>query len=86
MSHLSKDLIEHFFALSASRKENRQLVRHILSGCPACVELLRSSIKPAVDPEEYERLLDSFCRPRKHLDPGLSAKVLSFERRMSVTA
>src|SRR5687768_15214614 len=66
MSHLSKDLIERFFALSTSREENRQLVRHILSGCPACVELLRSLIRPAVDPKEYERLLDSFCQPRKH--------------------
>lgn len=85
MRHLSKELIDRFFALSASREENRQLVRHILSGCPACTALLRSWLQPAIDPEEYERLLDRFCDPTKPLNLGPSAKILPFER-ISVTA
>jgi tetratricopeptide (TPR) repeat protein len=37
--HIPEELLERFLRLEASRQESKQVVRHLLSGCPQCLEL-----------------------------------------------
>jgi tetratricopeptide (TPR) repeat protein len=37
--HIPEELLERFLRLEASRQESMQVVRHLLSGCPQCLEL-----------------------------------------------
>lgn len=37
--HIPKDLLVRFFLVETSRKESRQVVRHLLSPCPRCSDL-----------------------------------------------
>ncbi|HEY2294836.1 MAG TPA: hypothetical protein VGM86_29385 [Thermoanaerobaculia bacterium] len=37
--HIPEELLERFLRLKASRQESQQIVRHLLSGCPQCLEL-----------------------------------------------
>ncbi len=37
--HIPEELLERFLRLEASRQESQQVVRHLLSGCPQCLEL-----------------------------------------------
>ena len=34
--------------------ENREIVRHLLHGCPACQRLCREAFRPEIDPSAYE--------------------------------
>lgn len=37
--HIPEELLERFLRLEASRQESKQIVRHLLSGCPECLGL-----------------------------------------------
>src|SRR5436305_728335 len=37
--HIPEELLERFLRLEALRQESKQVVRHLLSGCPQCLEL-----------------------------------------------
>src|SRR3954447_10688797 len=37
--HIPEELLERFLRLEASQQESMQVVRHLLSGCPQCLEL-----------------------------------------------
>jgi len=36
--------------------ENREIVRHLLHGCPACQRLFREAFRPEIDPSAYEHI------------------------------
>lgn len=67
---LDQGLIERFVSLDATSAENRLVVRHLLSGCPACAALISAACQPAVSLDAYEDLLKNGLRP--------SARVLPF--------
>ena len=53
--HIPEELLERFLRLEASRQESKQVVRHLLSGCPRCLELahrsaLESGLFPSLEP------------------------------------
>jgi tetratricopeptide (TPR) repeat protein len=45
--HISEELLERFLRLEASRQESQQIVRHLLSGCPQCLELAHRTASEA---------------------------------------
>lgn len=42
--HISEDLLGRFFQASASQEESRQVVRHLVTGCPRCTELAHRTL------------------------------------------
>jgi tetratricopeptide (TPR) repeat protein len=38
--HISEDLLGRFFRTSVSQEESREVVRHLVTGCPRCTELV----------------------------------------------
>jgi hypothetical protein len=42
--------------LGAKPWENREIVRHLLHGCPACQKLCREAFRPEIDPSAYETI------------------------------
>jgi len=36
--------------------ENREIVRHLLHGCPACQRICREAFRPEIDPSAYESI------------------------------
>jgi len=39
--HLTPDLLRSFLRGEASKAENREVVRHLLAGCPECLAVAR---------------------------------------------
>jgi hypothetical protein len=37
--HIPEELLERFLRLETSKQESRQVVRHLLGGCPRCLEM-----------------------------------------------
>lgn len=66
---LDQDLIERFVRLDATSVENRLVVRHLLSGCPACAALISAACRPAVPLDAYDDLLRNCLRPRARVLP-----------------
>lgn len=66
MEHPTGEQLERFAQIRASRAENRQIVIHLLRGCPACAAKIRNAIHPDVPEEAYDRILD---RCQKALSP-----------------
>jgi hypothetical protein len=57
--HPSPEVIVRFAAGEAvTREESRQVVRHLLHGCPACGRLLIQAFQPEVDASSYDQILD----------------------------
>ena len=54
--HLDEDLIERFVACEATRRENRNVVRHLLGDCTACKAKIWRRWRPEPD-AEYESAL-----------------------------
>lgn len=40
------------------RWEAREIVRHLLRGCPECRKRMQEAIRPRFDPADYEKALD----------------------------
>ncbi len=57
MRCLDRDAAERFVAGTASRRERREIVRHLLAGCGACAAVLRSAFRPPVEEGDYEAVL-----------------------------
>lgn len=64
--HISEELFGRFFRANVSREESRQVVRHLVTGCPRCTDLahrtthelgLGSSGKPIWE-DAYEEVFD----------------------------
>jgi len=55
--------MNRFVAGTASRSECREIVRHLLAGCPPCATRLRSVFQPPVETGAYDdalaRLIDA---------------------------
>ncbi len=67
MEHPADDVLLRFVLGATSRQENRQVVRHLLSRCPACAVTLRSlwqepPIGPPPDPGAYDEAFDRLGR------------------------
>lgn len=45
--HVPEGLLERFLRLEASRQKSKQIVRHLLSGCPQCLELAHRIVSEA---------------------------------------
>lgn len=61
MDHPSEETLKRFAAGTASREEGRNVVAHLLKGCPFCVTHLNSLIEPAsVSGASYDAALDRF--------------------------
>ncbi len=56
-SCLGTDAMSRFVDGSASRRERREIVRHLLAGCGGCAALLRKEFRPPVQEREYDEAL-----------------------------
>ena len=56
-SCLERDVMDRFVAGSASRRECREVVRHLLGGCGACAAVLREAFHPPVQERDYDEAL-----------------------------
>jgi hypothetical protein len=55
---ISEASLRNFLAGTASREETRDLVVHLLKGCPSCSEKLRTIAREEIPGEAYENILD----------------------------
>lgn len=60
MNHPSIEVLSRFVWRTASREENRLVVRHLLTLCPVCAAAVRTMRPEPVDPAEYDAALDRF--------------------------
>ena len=75
MGHLEPETIRRFANATASRDENRAVVRHLLKRCPQCArELSTVLLPPVVHPSEYDRALERW-------QPLLGDTLLLFQRK-----
>lgn len=51
MAHPADDVLQRCATLQGTRAEYRQVVRHLLAGCPECAARIRAASRP---PEEVE--------------------------------
>jgi hypothetical protein len=51
------DVMDRFVGGSASRRERREVVRHLLAGCGRCAALLREAFRPAVQERDDDEAL-----------------------------
>lgn len=59
MDHpIALESLEKFLRGGASREENRRIVAHLLTGCPACAERVARRQEPG--PNAYDAALDRF--------------------------
>lgn len=73
MEHLiSEASLRSFLAGTASREETRDLVAHLLKGCPSCSEKLRTIAREEIPEGAYENILD---RLEKNLAATLETPV-----------
>jgi hypothetical protein len=57
MTHIPEATLRRFAEGTASREENRRVVRHLLARCPACAASIRSCLRPPVSEESYDELI-----------------------------
>lgn len=61
MDHPSEETLKRFAAGTASREDSRTVVAHLLKGCAACAQRLKSLMEPAsVAGVSYDAALDRF--------------------------
>jgi len=63
MEHFSEDLLSRFFEGMTDRKENRQVVRHLLTQCSLCSATLNRIIRTSSSGAAFEPALDR-CEER----------------------
>lgn len=69
-SHPGQDCLERFFRRELSRAERRTVVRHLLTGCPTCLQVTRRLWSLGEPPKPRIRLVPAVAQPR-HDEPGL---------------
>lgn len=57
MTHIQEATLKRFTEGTASREENRRVVRHLLARCPACAATIRSALRPPVSEASYDELI-----------------------------
>lgn len=62
MTHIPEAILRRFAEDTASREENRRVVRHLLTRCPACAASIRSFLRPSVTEESYDELITRALR------------------------
>lgn len=72
MEHPTEDVLLRFTLCAASRQENRQVVRHLLSRCPSCAETVRKLREepppdPPISPDAYNPALDRLIAREREL-------------------
>lgn len=72
MEHPPQDVLLRFALCTASREENRKVVRHLLARCPSCAARLRELLNqppldPPIDPEAYDQALDRLVARAREL-------------------
>lgn len=50
-------VVERFVDGTASRRECREIVRHLLAGCGPCAARLRETFRPPVQERDYDEAL-----------------------------
>ena len=68
-SCLDGDTAERFVAGTASRRECREIVLHLLAGCGACAGLLRSIFRPPVEEGDYDGALARMIDRARAFEP-----------------
>jgi len=58
MPHVSFTVLQRFAAGTASREENRQVVRHLLARCESCAAVIRCCLVPTVRDAELDAAID----------------------------
>lgn len=57
MTHIPEATLRRFAEGTASREENRRVVRHLLARCEPCAAAVRSFLRPPVAEESYDDLI-----------------------------
>jgi len=76
--HASRQQIENLVAQKLPPEEKQRIVRHLLSGCKPCVELVRSSICPGDEEPDYDAIIR-----RLELAYVVAQNEVQVERRMA---
>lgn len=62
-SHIPQETLERFVLCRTTRRENREVVIHLLQGCEACRALASEAYRPAVSENAYDEAFDRVARP-----------------------
>jgi hypothetical protein len=54
---VERQILHRFVAGTASGRERRQVVRHLLAGCGPCAAAVRSAFRPAMEEGAYDGAL-----------------------------
>lgn len=73
MSHPSEELLRRFALGQGGRRESREIVSHLLKGCPRCAEVLARGLRFRFDEDqEDEGGGDFVLRARQRVSRALS--------------
>ncbi|HYU34082.1 MAG TPA: hypothetical protein VEW48_18155 [Thermoanaerobaculia bacterium] len=54
---VERQILNRFVAGTASGRERRQVVRHLVAGCGPCAAAFRSAFRPAIEAGAYDGAL-----------------------------
>jgi hypothetical protein len=62
MEHIPQGTLERFVEGKATRRENREVVMHLLRGCDSCAAMAAKAYRPAVSEQSYNEVFDRVSR------------------------
>lgn len=62
MNHIPQETLERFIEGKATRRENREVVRHLLQGCETCAALAAGAYRPLISEQSYNEVFDRVSR------------------------
>jgi hypothetical protein len=77
MDHpVSQNSLKKFAAGTSSREENREIVAHLLKGCPSCSGQMGAYMRPEIAADAYDAIFARLSTAAVPIPQG--GKVLSF--------
>lgn len=84
MDHpVSQSSLQRLAEGTSSREENREIIAHLLKGCPSCSGPLGAYLRPEIAADAYDAI---FARLSAAAPIPQGGKVLSFEGKRRVAA
>ena len=80
MKHPTDEQLLRFARIEASTAENREIVRHLLRGCPLCGNKIRADIYPQIPEEAYEKPLNRLERASRKMTSATKAQARELRR------
>lgn len=80
MEHPTDEQRLRFARIEASTAENREIVRHLLRGCPLCGNKIRADIYPQIPEAAYEEPLNRLERASQKMTSPAKAQARELRR------